>query len=263
MSEDIKNIKEMLNEDKINLAIDFIKSKLTEKNNEDFIENLINNLSHFELKTELITKVLFSDLIKLLNFLKDDVLRYSLLLVLKSTVEKEPDLLVNLASDYLRSENPNAREGILVLLIYSANKNPEKFKSFIEEGIELLADKEDFVQKKAVDFLSTLGKKYYIEIEKALIEKLETNPKEQFKENGELVLKKMIDLKNLQEEELKKKKIESIKKELDKKETEIAEVEIEITKETLKKKEKEQELKEKEKELIKKEQEIKEKELKE
>lgn len=270
---EIEDIIHLIEQGKIDEAANKVKERLNKNwDNEDYDEILINNLSNLSAKSVEFIKDVFPSLLKLIR-INTDVLRYSLILSLKPIVEESPDLLVGYAKEYLEDKSPNARESILQLLEFAASKNPDAIKQFISFAIKLLADEKDFVQKKAIDLLKVEGKKFEDEIENSSIEFLKTVQNEEVKKNVEELLKKLVDIKKLEQEDISKKELETAKKILDEKEKEIEKVELKLKEEAIKKKEelislqkestdKDKELKQKELELKEKEQVLKEKELK-
>jgi hypothetical protein len=263
--DDMASIFQLLDEDKIQSAIDKIKAKLNEKQDSaEFIEQLINNLNRLSAKSNLIMRTLFPELIKLIS-IDNDVLRYSLVLSLKSVCESEPALLLPYSRDLLMSKNANAREGILQLLTFAAGTNPDEVKSFMGDAINMLQDEKDFVQNRAVSLLKVLGNKFSIDIEKKLVSFAQDTNNIAVRTNVEKVLKELVDLKKLEQGDFEKKQIEVQKKELDEKEKTVSQTEVKMKEESLQNKEielqKKEVLKEKEKELIAKELALKERDL--
>ncbi len=260
----------LLEEEHIHSAIEYIYEKLKEKDSKgEFVEDLINHLNKLNEKSEIIFKTIFPSLLKLIG-IDNDVLRYSLLLSLKSLSESDPEFIVPFAKEYLSSKNGNAREGMIQLLTFAANTDPKKVKSLIDDGqiIELLADKDDFVQKKTIDLLRAVGKKYALDIEKKLIERVQSTTNKILKDNAEKVLKSLVDIKKLESEGLEKKQLEVKVKVLESKEKQVTEEEVKIKEDEIRTREvivsikKESEMKNyeiiaKEKELIEKEQALK------
>ncbi|MBD3351782.1 MAG: hypothetical protein GF364_09885 [Candidatus Lokiarchaeota archaeon] len=273
MDEKVREILDLIEEEKVNSAIDKIQMYLSDEEvTDDFIEGFINNLNAINDNSPVVLKTILPNLLKLMT-IKNDVMRYSLLLTIKSLAEENPDLLVPFAREYLCHKNANAREGMLRLLTYAAKADPEEIRPLMEDIINLLADKEDFVQNEAIDLLKVLGRKYRLEIEKQLIDFVKSTTDPTIIENAETVLKKLVDIKDLEEDDVHKKQLEAVQKILEEKEKEITEEEIKIKQDEIKKREelvnikketkvKDEELQNKEKELLEKEQKLKEKELK-
>jgi len=271
----MEEIFKLMDEEQTNSAIELIQEKL--KNpaiSEDFSEDLINNLNVLNEKSDVIIKTIFPSLLKLIG-MDNDVLRYSLVLSLKSLCRSHPDLIIPFAKENLSSENGNSRESMLQLLSFAASSSPELLHSFIEDAIviNMLADKEDFVQKKAVEFLKVLGKKYALDIEKKIIEQIKSSTNQVLKENGEILLKSLVDIQKLETDELEKKELEVKVKVLQDKEKQVTEEEVKIKEEEIRKREEivnikkgkeeiDEALINKEKELIEKERILKQKELK-
>jgi hypothetical protein len=289
----MENIKEMIKEGKIDAAVDIIGNYLNLSNEENYInrlENIIEIVSPLhggKTVIRFLIENLIIDIPSLLENLskRDNLLRYSFLLSIKSLVEEESDLFLPHSEKLLKSEDPNVREALLQLLIFIAGgeKGIEE-ESLIESISEKLMDDKDYVIEKAIQTLKAIGKKNPSIITRVLKKYVkECSENEDLKKGIDEILKSIVSLDKIEEiveeEESAKDKIaeEVVQKEkilADKeielkekeKELENKEVELEI-KEILSdfdssNIEKEKQLKEKEIELHVKEVELKEKELK-
>ncbi|MBN2157199.1 MAG: hypothetical protein JW776_14235 [Candidatus Lokiarchaeota archaeon] len=261
----------LLGQEKTQTAIDQILERLSEVNNDEFVENLIHNLNRIVAEYPGTIQAIYPALLKLIG-IENDVLRYSLILSLKTLSEKDPQLILPFAKEYLVSDNANTRESMLQLLTFTANAHPNDTKSLIDTVVSMLADEMDFVQKKAIAFLKTLGKHCQLEVEDKILDFLKSTSDEQTHENAEIVLKEIVNVKNLESEEMEKKHLEIQKKVLDKKEKDLTEEEVKLKQEEIKKREeevahqkerKEQEnlFDQKKKEIEEKEQALREKEI--
>ena len=261
----------LLEEDKTQEAIDRILERLGMEGNDEFVEKLIHSLNRINAEYTGVIKAIYAQLLKLIG-IENDVLRYSLVLSLKTLFEQDPLLIIPFAKEYLSSENANTRESIVQLLAFAANAHPNETKSLLDSVIPLLADEKDFVQNKTIEFLKTLGKHCNLEVEERIMEFLKSTTDEKTHENAETVLKGFVSVKHLESEELEKKHLEIQIKVLDKKEKDVTEEEVKLKQEEIKKREEEvahqKERKEqdelydqKKKELEEKEQALREKEI--
>ena len=228
----------LLEEEKTQTAIDRILELLSMEGNEEFVEKLINSLNRISAEYKGVIKAIYAQLLKLIG-IENDVLRYSLVLSLKTLFEQDPLLIVSLAKEYLISENANTRESMVQLLSFAANAHPNETKPVLDSIIPLLADEKDFVQNRAIEFLKNLGKHCKLEVEEKILEFLKTTSDEKTHENAETVLKKLVNVKSLESEELEKKHLEIQKKVLDKKEKDVTEEEVKLKQEEIKKREEE------------------------
>ena len=190
----MEEIFDLLEIDKTQAAIDIILERLGLDGNDEFVEVLINNLNRINAEHSGVIKTIYAQLLKLIG-IDNDVLRYSLVLSLKTVIEQDPLLIIPFAKEYLISENANARESILQLLAFVANTHPNDAKSLLESAIPLLADKEDFVQKKTIEFLKILGKHSNLDVEERILEFLKTTTEENTHQNAETVLKEISEYK--------------------------------------------------------------------
>jgi len=234
----MEEIFDLLDTDKTQAAIDIIHECLAQDENDEFVETLINSLNRINAEHSGVIKAIHAQLLKLIG-IENDVLRYSLVLSLKTLIEQDPLLIIPFAKEYLSSENANTRESIVQLLAFAASTHPNETKDLLDVIIPLLADEKDFVQNRTMEFLKTLGKHFNLEVEEKILEFLKTTTDEKTHENAETVLKKLVSVKNLESEELEKKHLEIQKKVLDKKEKDVTEEEVKLKQEEIKKREEE------------------------
>ena len=207
----MEEIFDLLETDQTQKAIDIILERLVVDEKDEFVEILINNLNRINAEHSGVIKAIYAHLLKLIG-IENDVLRYSLVLSLKTVIEQDPLLIIPFAKENLVSENANTRESIVQLLAFVANTHPNDAKSLLESVIPLLSDKEDFVQKKTMEFLKTLGKHCSLDVEERILEFLKNTTDEKTHENAETVLKKLVSIKNLESDQLEKKHLRSRKK---------------------------------------------------
>ena len=164
----MENIKEMIKEGKIDAAVDIIGNYLnlsTEENYIQRLENIIEIVSPLhggKTVIRFLIENLIIDIPSLLENIskRDNLLRYSFLLSLKSIVEEESDLFLPHSKDLLKSEDPNVREALLQLLIFIAGSEKGiQEESLIESISEKLTDDKDYVIEKAIQTLKAIGKK--------------------------------------------------------------------------------------------------------
>ncbi|MFO8019602.1 MAG: HEAT repeat domain-containing protein [Promethearchaeia archaeon] len=277
----LKNIKDIIEQGRMDEAVRQIGNYLNQAD-EDYIEKLeeiIERVSAVHGGTTVIRFLienLIIDIPSLLENLskRDQLLRYSFLLLLKKMCEKESDLFLPYSEELLNSEDPNVREAILQLIIFIAN-GPEKIgrEALVRQIAETLNDSKEYVVEKAVQALKAIGKESPSMVTKKLSEYIKEFPEmeknEQLKERIDNILKSIVSVEKLdeiveeelekeekealgkpKEEKLKKKDLELKEKkfELEEKEKQLEEKKIQEKEETLKQKE---ELLEKEKALQK------------
>jgi hypothetical protein len=234
----MEEIFKLLEEGKTQAAIDHILERLGRDKNDDFVEKLINSLNQISAEYPGVIKAIYAQLLKLIG-IENDVLRYSLVLSLKTLFEQDPLLIIPFAKEYLISENANTRESMVQLLAFAANTHPNETKVILDLVIPLLADKEDFVQNKTIEFFKTLGKHCRLEVEERIMEFLKSTSDEKTHENAEIILKGFVSVKTLESDEMEKKHLEIQKKVLDKKEKDVTEEEVKLKQEEIKKREEE------------------------
>ncbi|MBD3256190.1 MAG: hypothetical protein GF383_13920, partial [Candidatus Lokiarchaeota archaeon] len=287
---------EIIREGKLDEAVEkiaFYLNESTEENYIDRLENIIETvLSVHGGRTVIrfLIENMIIDIPSLLSNLskKDNLLRYSFLLLLKPMCENEADLFIPYTEELLEAEDPNVREAILQLLLFIAG-GEKKIESdeLIKNIGERLDDEKDFVVQKAKQALKSIGKESSALIAKLLRDFAKQNPEnEQVKNNVDDILKAIVSVEKIdeiveeetEEEKIKKEKekfeakdetklipkekdVETVQ-DLEKEEEEIHDKELQLKKKEIEIKKKKLELKEKEKELEEKEIEEKEKELK-
>ena len=291
-NEKIEFIKTLVDQGRFDDAVDAIRTYLEEAEDEEklnrleeLIEAILSihggkTVLRFLIENNIINiPVLLQNLSK-----RDNVLRYSFLLLLKPIVEVEYDLFLPFIEDLLESPDPNVKEAALQLIIFISmgDKKIEDKKKIIAIA-KKLSNEKDFVIEKATQALSVIGKQSPSLITKILKNYIEEYPEdEELKENVDEVLKSIVSVEKIDEIVEEEKEEEKIKEEilkakgeetevaegipedieegeleLDKKAEEIRERKKNLRKKDLKIKEKQLELEEKEKELE--EQELKEK----
>ena len=280
----MENIKEMIKEGKIDAVVDIIGNYLnlsTEENYIQRLENIIEIVSPLhggKTVIRFLIENLIIDIPSLLENIskRDNLLRYSFLLSLKSIVEEESDLFLPHSKELLKSEDPNVREALLQLLIFIAGSEKGIEEELLIESIsEKLTDDKDYVIEKAIQVLKAIGKKNPSIITKVLKKYVkECSENEDLKKSIDEILKAIVSLDKIEEiveeEEVEEKvkiladkeiELHEKEKELKNKETELEIKEI-LSDFDISTIEKEKQLKEKEIELQVKEVELKEKELK-
>ena len=101
----MEEILKLIQEEHTNSAIELIQEKLKDPDiAEEFSEELINNLNRINEESDVIVRTLFPNLLKLIG-MENDVLRYSLVLSLKTVCRSHPDLVIPFAKENLLSEN--------------------------------------------------------------------------------------------------------------------------------------------------------------
>jgi len=276
--EEIENIKELVNEGRIDDAVEQIAlylEKSTDENDLDRIENILEAVLTLHGGKTVLRFLLEHNIIdipSLLNNLskRDSVLRYSFLLLLKSICENEFDLILPHIESLLESKDPNVVEAALQLLLFIVGGEKINLEeSQIKAVANSLSSKQDFVIEKALQVLIVIGKQAPSLTTKILTNYLKQFPEnEELKKNLDLILKAIVSVEKIDEivEEEKlhdiitpdnTKKVKIVK-ELKKVEQKILDKEVELKKKDLELKKKqleleEKEIKEKEKVLKKKE----------
>ncbi|MGV9206290.1 MAG: hypothetical protein ACOC44_19970, partial [Promethearchaeia archaeon] len=193
----LKNIKDIIEQGKMDEAVRQIGNYLNQAENDyiEKLEDIIERVSSIHGGTTVIRFLIENLIIDIPTLLKnlskrDQLLRYSFLLLLKNMCENESDLFLPYSGELLDSEDPNVREAILQLIIFIAN-GPEKIEreALICQIAETLDDPKDYVIEKAVQALKAIGKEEPMMITKKLSEYIKEIP--ETKENEEL--RKRID----------------------------------------------------------------------
>ncbi|MHA1273897.1 MAG: hypothetical protein ACTSVV_15125 [Promethearchaeota archaeon] len=267
-----KEITELVKEGKLDDAVEYIKKYLDVKDEGEYLDRLeevIETVSTLHGGRTVIRFLIENSVIDIPSLLKnlskrDQFLRYSFLLLLKSMCENESDLFLPYSENLLNSDDPNVREAELQLLIFMAGGDGKiEDESLIKNIASKLLDDKDFIAEKAVQALKAIGKKspeLISNILKSLLKECPEN--ESLKKRIEEVLKSLIILETEQEVEPKeeKKPVEVPKVPKDTEELKSAEPSQLIEEHDIEKKR--QQIEEKEKELELKELELKEKALK-
>jgi hypothetical protein len=253
---EITKIKDFVKDGRIDDAVNIIALYLGDSTQDDYLERmediieLLLSLHGGGTVLRFLIERLIIDIPSLLENLskRDSILRYSFLLLLKTSCENECDLFLPHSEDLLNSDDPNVREAILQLIIFMAGGEAViDDESLINKIAFTLADEKDFVVEKATQALISIGKKHPSWVTKAV-----TNQAKEYPENEELknavdsVLKSIVTVEKIDEivEETP-----SEDKLIEKQESEIIDKEIELKKKEIEIKKKKIELEEKEKEL--------------
>lgn len=289
-NEKIEFIKDLVDKGRFDDAVDVISKYLEEADEEeelDRLEELIEAILSIHGGKTVLRFLIENHIIDIPGLLqnlskRDNVLRYSFLLLLKPIVEVEYDLFLPYIEDLLESQDPNVKEGALQLIIFIA-KGDKKIEDSekIEAISKKLSEEKEFVIEKAIQALIAIGKQSPSLTTKILKNYIEEFPEdEELKENVDEVLKSIVSVEKIDEiveeekEEAKEKKKEDISEEepsKDKKPPETGpEEDVELEKKAQEIKErkknlrmKDLEIKEKKLELEEKEKELEEKELRE
>ncbi len=168
-----------LNED----AIQLINVNLA-KREQTFIEDLVPSLGIITNTSIEVVKSIMPSLLGILN-LDDDVIRYSIIISIKKFTEEHKELIFPYIEDFILYGSPKKREGILLLLQYVADTDPKSLEPYYDLIVKELADSEDFVRKKAVQVLQSIGKKDKNEIEAKILKFLRTQNEEDEKKKAD------------------------------------------------------------------------------
>jgi hypothetical protein len=242
----MEKIKQMIREGRIDAAVDIIGNYLnlsTEENYIQRLENIIEIVSPLhggKTVFRFLIENLIIDIPSLLENLskRDNLLRYSFLLSLKSIVEEESDLFLPYSENLLNSDDPNVREANLQLLIFmvGGEKLSIDQESLIEAIASKLKDEKDFVAEKAIQVLKTIGKKTPSPITRILTDYVKECPEnEALKKRIDIVLKSIVTIEKIEEiveeeEEKGEEKILERERELKKKEIELKKEKLELGK---------------------------------
>lgn len=289
----MEKVKKMTTEGKIDAVVQEIAKYLDQSNEENYIdrlENILETISSVIGGKTVIRFLLENSIINIPTLLqnlskRDNLLRYSILLQLKTIVEEESDFFLPHSVELLESVDPNVREAFLQLMLFIVGGDKElDDEKLLELIASKLVDDRDFVIEKAIQTLKAVGKKNPSIITRILKKYTqECSENKELKERIDDILKSIVTVEKIEEiveeeepkpekpvEELieKEKELESKEIELKEKEKELENKEVELeVKEILSsfdltQTEKEKQLKEKEFELKEKEIELKEKEKK-
>lgn len=300
---ELENIKDLVNEGKIDKLIEIINDYLTldEESNIDRLESIIEVLLSLHGGRKVISDLIKENVIDIPSLLKnlsrrDSLLRYSFLLVLRPLCKEESNLFLSDMEDLLQDEDPNVKEAALQLLIFMTGGEKQiADESLIQMVVSKLTNEKNFVVEKASQALISLGRQSPALVTKTLIKcTKEYADDEELKENIEDILKSIVsvekikeivdieedveekdpseilserDIKKLEDSEKERFEKEPKKEKTDEKkeqiEDKLEEKEGKILSRALKLKKKELELKKKRLELETKEKELEEKEIEE
>ncbi|MBD3213571.1 MAG: hypothetical protein GF311_13265 [Candidatus Lokiarchaeota archaeon] len=272
--DDLKIVKVLVNEGRLDDAVEEIKlylENINENNYLDRMENVLETLVTLHGGRTILRFLIEHSVIDIPTLLhnlskKDSMLRYSFLLLLKSMCENEADLFLPYVEDLLQSEDPNIKEAILQLLIFiSGGEKDIKDESIIRTTASKLINEKEFVTEKAIQALRAVGKDSPSLIAKILTEYIKENSEnEELRKKIDTVLKSIVSVEKIDElvEEEKSREEEKKEEDIDVDEKEITDKELELKKKDLELKKKKLELEAKEKELEEKEIQEKEKALK-
>ena len=253
---EISKIKDFVKDGRIDDAVNIIALYLGDSTQDDYLERMedilemLLSLHGGRTVLRFLIEQLIIDIPSLLENLskRDSVLRYSFLLLLKTSCENECDLFLPHSEDLLNSDDPNIREAILQLIIFMAGGEAEiDYESLINKIAFTLADEKEFVVEKAIQALISIGKKHPLWVTKSV-----TNITKEYPENQELknavdsVLKSIVTVEKIEEI---REETPSEEKLIEKEETEIIDKELELKKKEIEIKKKKIELEEKENEL--------------
>jgi len=281
-------LKDIVKEGKIDEAVEKIATYLNQSTEDNYIkrlENIIETLLSIyggHVVIRFLIENMIIDIPSLLENLskKDSLLRYSFLLLLKSMCENECDLLLPYSEALLNSDDPNVREADLQLIIFMASGEKKiEEENLIKLIVSKLTDEKDFVVKKAIQALITIGKRSPSIIAKIISDYVKDNiDNDDLKKAGDLILKSIVSIDKIDEivEEEDKKGVSELKdedfakpiekiteKSLLEEEKLLIDKELELKKRELELKKKKLDLEEEVKNLDEKEIEQKRKELKE
>ncbi|TXT66969.1 MAG: hypothetical protein BAJALOKI1v1_220002 [Promethearchaeota archaeon] len=267
----IEIIKELVNEGRIDDAVDAIRTYLHDPSSkeglnklEDILEAILSihggkTVLRFLIEHKIINvPSLLENLSK-----RDSVLRYSFLLLLKPIVEVEHDLFLPYIEGLLKHEDPNVKEAALQLLIFIVGGDKEITD---ENKIQLVASKlsneKDYVKEKAIQALKAIGKKKPSVTTKILGNFAEEHLDDDvLKKKIDDVLKSIVSVEKIEEiatenvpkeeetsaeETTEEYSLEKKKQEIIDKEKQLKEKDLELQKKKLELEEKEKELQEKE-----------------
>ncbi|GAB4307274.1 MAG: hypothetical protein Kow0069_04680 [Promethearchaeota archaeon] len=248
----------LIGEKRIKDAIEATKAILTGRDPE-LIEDLVNHLAEIYEVAPPVLKTLVPELLE--NFgLADDLVRYSLILSLKDVCETDPNLILPFSHEFISSADGNKREGMLRLLSFIAKDHPNDVEEYAEEVLACLADAEEHVANQAKETLKAIGRSAGDKLRPHLLEALKgAQDDPRLTAVLEEILRSLVQVKDLDEEQLERMALEAKSKELETKERTLEDKEKEITQQEIQ--DREREIEEKERELKEKERERKRREL--
>ncbi len=247
-TQEIEMIKELINDKRLDDAVEIIALYLGDSTGENYIkrfENIIETLLSLHGGRTVIRFLMENLIIDIPSLLeniskKDSLLRYSFLFILKPICENECDLFLPYSEDLLNSEDPNVREADLQLLIFMAGgEKPIEKESLVKTIALKLNDDKDFVKEKAIQALKAIGKKKPL-----LVTKILTNYVKEIPENEDIknaidnVLKSIVSIEKIEEIiEIEENKEEILQEEIELKDIDLEKKEIQAMEKKLKIKE--------------------------
>jgi hypothetical protein len=253
---EITKIQDFVKDGRIDDAVNIIALYLGDSTQDDYLKRmediieLLLSLHGGGTVLRFLIERLIIDIPSLLENLskRDSVLRYSFLLLLKTSCENECDLFLPHSVDLLNSDDPNVKEAILQLIIFMAGGEADiEDESLINKIAFTLADEKEFVVEKATQALISIGKKHPSWVTKAVTNQAKGYPENQELKNAvDSVLKSIVTVEKI--DEIVEEAPSEVKL-MEKQETEIIDKEMELKKKEIEIKKKKIELKEKEKEL--------------
>ncbi len=241
--EEMEQIKLLIEDGKIDPAVEKITYYLNQSTEENYIERLediietISPLLGGRTVIRFLIEHMIIDIPSLLENLskKDPLLRYSFLLLLRDICENEGDLFLPFSEDLLASDDPNVREANLQLLIFMAggDKLNGEQESLIKTITSKLKDDKEFVVEKAIQVLKMIGKKFPSLITRILTDYVTECPEnEVLKSRIDNVLKSIVTIEKIEEiveeEEKEEEKNLERERELKKKEIELKKEKLEL-----------------------------------
>ena len=207
----LKNIKDIIEQGRIDEAVSLIGEYLN-KENEDYIKKLedllerISSVHGGDTVIRFLIENLIIDIPSLLENLskRDQLLRYSFLLLLKNMCENESDLFLPYSEELLESDDPNVREAILQLIIFIAN-GPEKIEKqpLVCHIAETLGDPKEYVVEKAAQALKAIGKDNPSLVTKVLSDFIkeipETEENKELRKQIDTILKSIVSVERIEE----------------------------------------------------------------
>ncbi|MHA1718442.1 MAG: hypothetical protein ACTSXK_02880 [Promethearchaeota archaeon] len=187
----MEKIFELLDEKNFDAAISLIKENLS-KRDQNFIEDLVPSLNIITSSSIEVVEAIMTSLLGILN-IDDDVIRYSIILSLRSFVIEHKELIFPYIEDYLKYGTPKKREGMLLLVKYIADTDPKALKPYYKLLAYELSDSVDYIRKKAIEILQAIGKVDRHEIEACIFDYLKAEQEESAKKKADEELLKEAD----------------------------------------------------------------------
>lgn len=227
----VHEIYDLIEDKKIKDAISVVKAILT-SGNAELKEVLINELNRIYSLAPPVLKTLVPELLE--NFeIKDDLVRYTLILSLKEMCSSDPDLILPFSHEYIGAQNPNKREGMIRIIALIARDHPEKVKEYTGEILECLTDSEEPVRNQAKETLKICMGAFGDDLKPRLLEILKNTQDEDLKRGIEEILQSSVKVAHLEKDEIEKMQLEAINKEFENRSAELDRKEQEIQKKEL------------------------------